>query len=130
MIKLVISFEDGDGCTYSCTKHVPILYESGEAFLVEFEEVCKAKEAEWKEYVERNSKLTREQRLERIRNHVVDIFDEEIKFAGANFGSWHQFFSDKMDGNYRVISREYHAPEVQTLDEWFDSEYNNYHVFP
>jgi len=38
MKKLVIQWKHGDDCTYSCTLTQPVLYESAEAFLVEFED--------------------------------------------------------------------------------------------
>lgn len=39
--RLVVEYTVGDGCTYSSQNTVPVLYESGEAFLVNFEEWCK-----------------------------------------------------------------------------------------
>jgi len=40
LIRLVIEYTVSDGCTFSCTNTVPLMYESGEAFLVDFEEWC------------------------------------------------------------------------------------------
>lgn len=37
-IKLVMSYVDGDGCTYSCDVDLPFMYESAEAALVDFEQ--------------------------------------------------------------------------------------------
>jgi hypothetical protein len=39
--RLIIEYNVSDGCTYNCTNTVPVLYESGEAFLVDFEAWCK-----------------------------------------------------------------------------------------
>ena len=39
-MRLVIEYHDGDGCTYSCNVTVPVLYESAEAFAVDFEKFC------------------------------------------------------------------------------------------
>ena len=41
-MRLVIKYSVGDGCTFSCTVTTPVIYESAEAFAVEFEEACKA----------------------------------------------------------------------------------------
>ena len=40
-MRLVIQYHDGDGCTYSCDITVPVVYESAEAFAVDFEKFCK-----------------------------------------------------------------------------------------
>jgi hypothetical protein len=40
-MRLVIEYHDGDGCTYSCDVTVPVVYESAEAFAVDFEKFCK-----------------------------------------------------------------------------------------
>ena len=41
LTRLIIEWVDSDGCTYSCTNTLPVLYESAEAFVVEFEAWCK-----------------------------------------------------------------------------------------
>jgi hypothetical protein len=40
-MRLVIEYGDSDGCTYSCNVTVPVVYESAEAFAVDFEKFCK-----------------------------------------------------------------------------------------
>lgn len=40
-MQLVIKYTVGDGCTYWCDVTTPVNYESGEAFLVDFEKFCK-----------------------------------------------------------------------------------------
>lgn len=37
LIRIVMEFTEGDGCTYSCTHTLPIMYESCEAALVDFD---------------------------------------------------------------------------------------------
>ena len=41
-MKLVVSWNDSDGCTYSCDVHEAVKYESAEALAVDLEERCKA----------------------------------------------------------------------------------------
>lgn len=40
-MRLVIEYQVGDGYTYSCDVTVPVVYESAEAFIVDFEKFCK-----------------------------------------------------------------------------------------
>lgn len=40
-MKLIIEYNETDGCTYSCTNTLPIEYESPEALAVDFEAECK-----------------------------------------------------------------------------------------
>lgn len=39
-MRLVIQFQVGDRYTYSATETVPVIYESAEAFAVDFETFC------------------------------------------------------------------------------------------
>jgi len=39
--KLVMVYENTDGCTFSCTNTIPFLYESPEAALVDIEQLLK-----------------------------------------------------------------------------------------
>lgn len=39
-MQLVIKYTVSDGCTYSCDVTQPVLYESAEAFIVDFENFC------------------------------------------------------------------------------------------
>jgi hypothetical protein len=45
MIRLVITYSAGDGCTYSCDVALPIEYESAEAAIVDFETAARAAQA-------------------------------------------------------------------------------------
>ena len=40
-MRLIIEYQVGDGYTYSCDVTVPVVYESAEAFIVDFEKFCK-----------------------------------------------------------------------------------------
>ena len=44
MQQLVLIYEVGDGCTFSCTIIVPIKYESAEQLAVDLEQFCKSEE--------------------------------------------------------------------------------------
>lgn len=46
-MRLVIRYHVGDGCTWGATEIVPVEYESAEAFVVEFEEFCRANQREF-----------------------------------------------------------------------------------
>lgn len=45
MERFILSYEISDGCTYSFTETVPILYESAEQLIIDFEELCTKKNA-------------------------------------------------------------------------------------
>jgi hypothetical protein len=47
-MRLVIEYSVGDGYTYSCDVTVPVVYESAEAFAVDFEKFCKDLESSGK----------------------------------------------------------------------------------
>ena len=42
-MRLIIQYDVGDGYTWSGTETIPVAYESGEAFIVEFEDFVKDK---------------------------------------------------------------------------------------
>jgi hypothetical protein len=42
MAQLVLQYQDSDGCTYSCEVTLPVIYESAEALMVDFEEAMRA----------------------------------------------------------------------------------------
>ena len=44
-MRLIIQYDVGDGYTWSGTETIPVAYESGEAFIVDFEEFVKDKVA-------------------------------------------------------------------------------------
>jgi len=44
-MQIVMEFTEGDGCTYSCTHTAPIVYESCEAAIVDFEAAVHAAKA-------------------------------------------------------------------------------------
>lgn len=46
--KIVMSYSEGDGCTYSCQNDVPFWYESTEQALVDFENLIKSGGEEFK----------------------------------------------------------------------------------
>lgn len=41
MVRLVMCYGIGDGCTYSCDETIPFEYESAEAAIVDFEDLIK-----------------------------------------------------------------------------------------
>jgi hypothetical protein len=41
-MQLVMTYTEGDGCTYSCDVALPVIYKSAEAAIVDFEIACKA----------------------------------------------------------------------------------------
>lgn len=44
-MRLIVEYTVGDGYTYNATNTIPVIYESAEAFIVEFEEFVKDKVA-------------------------------------------------------------------------------------
>jgi hypothetical protein len=50
-MRLIVEYHVGDGCTFECDTTVPVVYESAEAFLVHFEEICHARiHMNWREH--------------------------------------------------------------------------------
>jgi hypothetical protein len=86
-MRLVIKCHISDGYTYSFTNTVPVIYESAEAFAVDFEKFC------WD-------------------NIDYSILDQP-KFAGVEWEPDRFFENNK-----------YYAPEIMTVDEWFNDEEN------
>jgi hypothetical protein len=46
-VRLVVEYNDSDGCTYSCTMTKAVVYESAEAFAVDFEAWCNKHKGEF-----------------------------------------------------------------------------------
>jgi hypothetical protein len=86
-MRLVIKYSVGDGYTWHADEVVPVVYESAEAFLVDFEAIVMDHKA-------KNS----------WRSPSFDL-------AGQSF-NYTDFFQEGV----------YHAPEIMTIDEWFQSE--------
>ena len=89
-MRLVIEYTVGDGYTYSATETVPVVYESAEAFMVEFEQAVRD---DW----------------------TKPIFERGIKMGGAEFDS-----SSFMIWNDRTETHDYYGPNIYTVDEWFE----------
>jgi hypothetical protein len=47
IMRLILEYSDSDGCTYSCTVTLPVVYESGEALLVDFEKLCEGNKGDF-----------------------------------------------------------------------------------
>lgn len=91
-MRLVIKWNHGDGCTYSCDETEPVEFESAEAFIVGFEDALKAAHKAGK---------------------------GEFQFAGRDW--WEdQFYYRKEDRNGRYLGKEMSLPRVLTVDEWFE----------
>jgi hypothetical protein len=88
MMRLVVQYSVGDGCSWYAENTVPVVYESAEAFLVDFEEIVKP-------YMDKNSSRYYAKR--------------EFVLGGQQFDCSDFFFEGK-----------YQAPDVMTVDEWFD----------
>ncbi len=87
-MRLVVQYSVGDGCSWYAENTVPVVYESAEAFLVDFEEIVKP-------YMDKNSSWYYNKR--------------EFVLGGQQFDCSDFFFEGR-----------YYAPEVMTVDEWFD----------
>lgn len=93
-MRLVMIFEESDGCTYSCTTTLPIEYESAEAAILDFENLCK------KQF------------------ELQDWRNDTFEFAGRKF--WASLFYEREVGTSRRHS--YNSPKFMTIDEWFEYE--------
>lgn len=90
-IQLVIEYETGDGCTYAYTTAVPVVYDSAEAFIVDFEQACRT-----------NKDTT-----------------GEIKIAGHTFYTY-SFFDTYSEPLKKQAIPTFYPPRIMTIQEWFD----------
>lgn len=98
-VRLVVQYDSGDGCTFSCTNTHPIMAESAEAVAVEFEAAAK------KAFADGEHEFTM---------YGVD-FDTMSFFVGAHVG-----------GSLSIAKRTYSPPSIFTLDEWFNTNSDNW----
>lgn len=89
-MKLIMTFEIGDGYTFNADVTIPIEYKSAEAAIVDFETIAK------KTYAESRGAWPRP--------------SEEFVFAG------HKFHVDNHFGR----PGEFISPRFPTVDEWFE----------
>lgn len=91
-MRLIMTYSEGDGCTYSCDNVLPIEHESPEAALVDFEEKFNAA----------------------LKGPRAPC---EFTFADKTFLPY-VFFEPSMEVGRGPT---YIAPNFQTVDEWFNS---------
>lgn len=89
-MRLILKYTAGDGCTYSADITTPVVYDSGEALLVDFEREC------WTAYKAREHSFT---------------------FAGEGYAV-SNFIFDQSSFDRRE-KPEYCGPDVFTVEEWF-----------
>ncbi len=89
MIRLVVTYSVGDGCTYSCEVVEPITYESAEHAIVDFEDQARA----------------------------AYLAEEPFFFFGGKQFYPENFF--ERDGSEHRSKVPYYGPLFQTVDEWF-----------
>lgn len=96
-VRLVIQYDSGDGCTFSCTNTHPIMAESAEGVAVEFEAAAK--------------------KADRAGEH-------EFTMYGVDFDTTSFFVH--VGGPLSIAKRTYSAPSIFTLDEWFNTNSDNW----
>ena len=89
-MRLIVEYPITDHCTYSFTASVPAEYESAEAFLVDFERMCRDAKKVWED------------------NWPTKQSPSEIEIGNQTFDFADFFERDR-----------YFGPDVFTVDEWF-----------
>jgi hypothetical protein len=89
-MRLVMTYNAGDRYTYSCDVATPIVYESGEAAIVEFERMCLTAFAERQ---------------------------QSFMFAGNEMDVGTFMFADE---GKSWKEAKYYGPDFLTVDEWFN----------
>lgn len=117
MEKIVISYNVSDGCTYSCTVTEAVSYESVEAVYVELFDAIKETLTQadvWKG----QSNISFNGKSFEL-NDFYELMDKGLEkhFQGSN------------DMVYNPHTKRYYLismPEIQTLEDWFNSNLTNY----
>lgn len=115
-MKLVVSWQDTDDCTYSCDVHQPVEYESAEALAVHLEEFCK-------DFIVRR-KAHLESSPYRNGRHFWPGDSPEWKAwvkACGEFDSNPQFAGVGLYADCFIQDGKYVAPDIRALDGWWEA---------
>jgi hypothetical protein len=141
MERLIVEYSESDGFTYSCTNTLPIIYESKEKAISDFETLLLQHQINLEDKQKKIEKS--EEELARIRKvifklnenpekekelkkanaefmqafkkdrEISDSFPNEFKFGGQNF--YYSNFFERNDEGKEYLS----LPQIYTLDEFF-----------
>lgn len=141
MERLILEYTEGDGCTYSCTNTLPIVYESKDKAISDLEtallthqisieernKVLQHNEKKIEKYrtsvLQFNGKKGKEKELEKVteefrqalseNREIFNSISDEFKFGGQSLYYSH-FFENEGDGKQAI-----YMPNIYTLDEFF-----------
>ena len=126
-MKLVVSFDIGDGCTYSCQCDTPIEYESSEQLLLDLEDMAeryisdtRMHKAKWENFareygaVSQVYSMTPKQREEWYTAH-----SEFSKTVGRLDYSCYRI--ENLFVTNFIEDDKFVAPKIYTLEEWFEA---------
>jgi hypothetical protein len=127
IMRLVVSYSEGDGCTYSCQCDVPVEYESAEQLLVDIEDAANrylavdaAYYAAWQEFDGKRGSFSDIGSLKPKQR-------EEWQTAYLKFCDEHKrpdpddFRIKQLRVNHFIEGRNFYAPAIYTVDEWFEA---------
>ena len=113
-MKLVVSWNAGDGYTCSFDMHVAVEYESAEDLAVDLEEHCKAwkvRQIKWQARARDWNLWRYDEEYRREWITARDTMENSAEFKTTSLIA-ESFFEDGV----------YYAPMIRTLDEWWDSQ--------
>lgn len=121
-MRLIVSYTDTDGYTYSCQNTVPVEYESAEQLLLDISlwvslylEQCQQRHAAWAAFDKKwRGKATVKDEYWEEHSKISDSFSINapiMKIGGA-----------ELYLNHFIENEKFYPPCIQTVDEWFKSE--------
>jgi hypothetical protein len=125
-MKLIVSYTEGDGCTYSCQRDVPVDYESAEKLLCDIEAMAT-------EFIEnlRQASIEYDQYREKYPYMNRPLSDEQRADSDAYRAKWHDLTNrdrlwirtDAADicVNHFINGLTFYPPTIYTVDEWFEA---------
>ncbi len=127
MVKLIVEYDIGDGCTYHCTETKAIEYPSAEQLLVDIEdmanqylearkklyspEVQGQRNAEWQAMAKSNTFT-----VENIQAHREKY---ELKHPYLQYNGYELSIEPFINNDNDKREYRYCPPEIYTVDEWF-----------
>ena len=124
-MRLVMIYNVGDDCTYSCEVIRPIEYESKEKAILDFgskllevQELFNKYEKERAVWQNRYDSISFAEKKMKVFHERPESPSGSFSFGGQNFNK-----SDFFSSNYNSDTEEYeesvNEPDFKTLDEWF-----------
>ena len=112
-MRLVVQFQIGDGCTYSCTETIAVVYDSAEQLLVDLEDAVnnyiKSHEQYYKDYEKYENIKSFDERVLAYQEQKKKLFAlRDTTLPKTNIIL-----------SYFIENNKFEAPTIMTVDEWF-----------